>query len=148
MSATFTFDDAKVRAFFRSIQSSLKNIKDGNNKFVALLDTVILRDLVEHFDNQMGSGGPWAKWNKAYAKNRASKGRTKILQDTGFLRNNFQPNSVRKVSGGLLWFNKTPYAGAHDEGIGQTKRDFMWLSEKAAESLAAQTLKFIEESNK
>lgn len=74
----------------------------------------------------------------------------KILQDKGRLRNSFKPTNVRKHSAGLLWFNNAqtkggfPYAAAHDEGGAQLpKRDFMWLSQKAVDDMAKQTLLFL-----
>lgn len=76
----------------------------------------------------------------------------KILQDTGFMRQSFKPKNSRILGNneGILWYNNAktksgfPYAAAHDKGGDLLpKRDFMWISESALNSIAFQTLEFL-----
>lgn len=146
------FDNAEVIEFIRNLDKRLKNVKDGQKKYVGLLSAIVYADVINHFQKQEGSGGPWKKWSDSYKKqmDEDGKGGNKILQDTGRLRNTFKPTNNRKVSAGVLWFNNAqtkksfPYAFAHDEGGPVLpQRDFMWLSEGAVEKIATQTLQFM-----
>ncbi len=149
------FDDKEVQDFLHNIQSKLKAVENGKKEYYGLLSAIIYQDINDHFAKQEGSEGPWKQWSKSYqaAMQRRGKAGNLILQDSGKMRQNFKPTNVRTTSGGILWFNdaKTksgfPYAAAHDEG-GSTagrppKRDFMWLSDKAMDKVAEQTLAFM-----
>jgi hypothetical protein len=146
------FDDQEVKSFLRSMDKNLKNIKDGQRKYTGLLSAIVYQDIMEHFENEAGSNGPWKQWSKFHRERmqEIGKGGNKILQDSGRLRNNFKPTNVKKTKEGFLWFNdaKTkkgfPYAAAHDVGGPKLpKRDFMWLSEKAMGRIEIETLQFM-----
>jgi phage gpG-like protein len=146
------FDDQEVKEFLRAVDKNLKNIKDGHRKYTGLLSAIVYQDIMEHFENEAGSNGPWKQWSKFHRERmqEIGKGGNKILQDSGRLRNNFKPTKVKKTKEGFLWFNdaKTkkgfPYAAAHDNGGSKLpKRDFMWLSEKAMGRIEIETLQFM-----
>lgn len=147
------FDDKEVRDFISNLKSRLKNVTDGETKYIGLLSAIVYADVLDHFRGQQGSKGPWAKWSKSYQEqmNREGKGNNKILQDTGKLRQNFIPSNVKKTGKGFLWFNNAttekgfPYAWGHDTGNvkGKKIRDFMWLSDKALDKISEQTLAFM-----
>lgn len=146
------FDNSEVIEFIKNLDRRLKDVEGGRKKYVGLLSAIVYADVINHFQKQEGSGGPWQKWSKEYKEymEKEGKGGNKILQDTGRLRNTFKPTNNRKVSAGILWFNNAqtkksfPYAAAHDEGGPVLpKRDFMWLSESATEKIATQTLQFM-----
>ncbi len=147
------FNDAEVSDFIRNMGSRLKKIKQGERKFTGLLSAIVFQDVMDHFKQQMGSDGKWDPWSKIYKDRQSKKGYsqgTNMLKITGRLRNNFKPTSVRQSSVGPIWFNDAqtkkgfPYAYAHDTGGPiLPKRDFMWLSDAAAEKITDQTLAFI-----
>lgn len=152
--AYIEFDDKEVRDFLKNIDANLKNIKDGQKQYTGLLSAIVYGDVIDHFQKQKGEDGPWKKWSESYKKKmeEEGKGNNKILQDTGRLRNNFKPQNVKRNALGFLWFNDAttkdgfPYAFAHQEGGPKLpKRDFMWLSDKAVDKIAQQTLKFLVE---
>ncbi len=146
------FDDKEVREFLNQIDSRLKNIKGGKKEYTGLLSAIVYADIIKHFEDELGSGGPWKAWSTSYKEqmDKDGKGGNKILQDTGRLRQNFKPSKVRRVNQGFLWFNDAqtkngfPYAAAHDQGGGKLPmRDFMWLSNEAMDKIEVQTLQFI-----
>lgn len=146
------FENEEVTAFIKDLQKKLKKINGGEDEYVGLLSAIVYEDIIRHFEQQMGSGGPWAQWSPFYKEqmDKQGKGGNKILQDTGRLRNNFQPNSRRKVKNGILWFNNAttkggfPYAAAHDIGGPiLPKRDFMWLSKAGFDKIEIQTLQYL-----
>jgi len=151
MAAEFEFKDMEARQMFKKLASGIQSIKNGEKKLIGLMSSVIFRDIIDHFNKEEGESGPWAPWSDVYAKHMEKIGRSgnKKLQFTGRLRNSFQPTNNRKSAEGYVWFNNAetkdhfPYAKAHNDG-GEIlpKRDFMWLSDKAAESLAQQLLNF------
>lgn len=147
------FDDKEVVAFFKSLKSNLKRIDNGEKKFVGMLSAIVLSDVMDHFNKEEGSAGPWEQWSPSYQQHMQKIGRAgnKILQFSGKLRQNFKPSTdYRNTSDGILWFNDAqtkggfPYAAAHEEGGDQLpKRDFMWLSPDGAEKISKQTLQFM-----
>jgi phage gpG-like protein len=152
------FDDAAARRMLERLNKRIKEVEGGGKIFLDLASAMVFRDLVQHFEQEKGSEGPWKAWSDFYAQKmeRLGKGGNKILQDSGRLRQGLIPiqsgRNVRKVPEGILWFNpaKTkggfPYALAHDEGGEKLpKRDFMWLSASARENIAQKTLAFIME---
>ena len=142
-------DDRNAQAWLRRLQRKVSEVKGGKAAFAALCSAVVFKDVIEHFDEERGSEGKWAKWSAAYTKhmNSIGKGGNKILQDTGKMRNALTPiragRGYKNVSDGILWFNKVGYSGRHDRGEGQTKRDFMWLGKAALEDIEKVTLAFI-----
>lgn len=152
MSAEVEFDDKNIREFLLGIDTKLKNIKEGKREYLGLLSAIVFRDIISHFQQEEGSEGKWKHWSDSYKEYLEMKGRSgnQILQYTGRLRNSFKPTNVRSSSQGISWFNdaKTksgfPYAYAHNEGGEKLpKRDFMWASDKAQDSMAEQTLQFM-----
>lgn len=149
---TATFQDKEVVEFFKNMKKRLADVKDGQNKFVGLLSSIVYRDVIGHFQDQRGSKGPWEQWSPSYRAHmeRINRAGNQILQFSGKLRQNFKPENNKTTSQGILWFNdaqtKTgfPYAALHDEGgPNHPKRDFMWLSDKAAEDISKVTLQFL-----
>ena len=146
------FKDDELKQTLKNVSKSLKYIKDGHKKFIGLMSVVVYRDIVDHFEKEEGSDGPWVKWSTYHEQImvESGKGGNKILQDTGVLRNSFKPTNVKSTKEGIAWFNNAktkngfPYAFAHDEGGSQLpKRDFMWASDKALEDMANNMLAFI-----
>lgn len=145
------FQDEGLRKFLGQLDKNLKDVKNGKKEYAGLMSAIVFQDVLSHFEKEQGSGGAWKPWSESYADAMAKSGHggNKKLQFSGRLRQNFKPTSFRSVKDGVLWFNDAltkegfPYAFAHDEGDGQPKRDFMWLSDKAMEKMSEQTLAFI-----
>lgn len=147
-----SFDDKELAGFFKNLGSRLAKVKGADSKYMGLLSALVYEDVMDHFRSEQGSSGPWAKWSKSYQKQMEKAGRSgnKILQWSGKLRQNFKPSNWRKTGDAFLWYNDAqtksgfPYAWLHDEGgPNHPKRDFMWLSPRAIEKIAKQTLNFI-----
>ena len=155
-----TFEDKTVRDFLSNMQKRLKGIENGEKKYAAVLAVHVFADIINHFREQEGSDGPWKEWSPSYKKymERIEKSGNNILQWTGRLRNNIgktanEMNNTRtRITGNTFtWFNNAkvgrknfPYAAAHDAGGPiLPKRDFMWLSDEAAEKMAKDTLAFM-----
>ncbi len=144
------FDDKAVRQFLKSLSGNAKNIKAKKSEYANLLSAIVFRDIQEHFENQAGPNGKWAKWSDIYAEHMRKIGKSgnRILQDSGHLRQSFIPTNYRSVADGILWFNKAttkggfPYAAHHDE-TAQTTRKFMYLSNKGIEDISIQTLQYL-----
>jgi hypothetical protein len=152
MSAQFVFDDKDMRDFFGKINSRLEKVKDGKSEYVGLLSAIVFKDVMDHYEKEQGSKGSWKPWSKSYKDHMQKIGRAgnQILQFDGKLRQNFLPTNWKSVSDGIYWFNNAktksgyPYAAAHDDGSGRLpQRDFMWLSDKAIDSMSEQTLMFM-----
>src|ERR1041385_123236 len=129
-------ENEEAQEFIAKLVTQAKKVSGKASEFAAVLSPIVFKDVMQHFEQQRGSTGPWKAWSKAYAEHmqKIGKGGNLILQNTGRLRQSFTPRNYRVVSDGLLWFNpaKTesgfPYAFAHDEGGPKLpKRDFMWL---------------------
>ncbi len=141
------FDDSKVRQFLSDLDINIKKIGRTSNDFMVLLNAIVFKDVIRHFETESGPAGRWQAWSARYAKKRKGG---KILQDTGKLRNAFKPTNFRKDDNGIVWFNdaKTkkgfPYAFAHDTGGPKLpKRSFMWLSNDAIKQIESDTLEFL-----
>lgn len=146
------FDSAKVQEFLSNLSSRLRDVKDGEKKYIGLLSAIVFKDVHSHFKSGQGSNGPWQRWSDGHRKQMAKRGRSEsnMLQDSMRLFNNFKMTNVRTSEAGPVWFNdaKTKsgfaYAYAHNEGGTQLpKRDFMWLSDQAEEKIGVQTLQFM-----
>jgi hypothetical protein len=152
MSFEVEFQDESLRSFLKNFQTKIKNVENGEQKFLGLMSAVVFKDVIKHFEQEQGSEGKWQQWSDSYRVHMEEIGKSgnKILQFTGRLRNNFKPQNVKKSREGFVWYNdaKTsngfPYAFAHNEGGDiLPKRDFMWLSDSAIEEMSQQTLSFI-----
>lgn len=153
------FESADVFSFIKNMESRLRHVENGHKKYIGLLSSIVWRDINQHFKDQAGPDGKWQKWSKSYSDhmNRIGRGSNNILQFDGRLRNNFKPTSIRKIAGGLLWFNNAktasgfPYAYAHDNDSDSRKqlprRQFMWLSKDAMGSIEENTTAFMLEEN-
>lgn len=147
------FQNEELVQFFKSIRSNLKSIEHGEAKYTGLLAAIVFRDVIEHFEKEEGSSGPWEEWSAGYAKKLQKEGRggNQILQYSGKLRQSFKPEeNVRISSRTIMWFNDArtkggfPYAALHDEGgDNHPQRDFMWFSMKALDDVGNQTLAFM-----
>jgi len=147
-----TFHDYQVQRFLSNVKERLKNVENGQNKFVGLMSAIVFKDVMDHFKNEEGSKGPWKSWSNSYKKylNKIGRSGNKILQFDGTLRQSFKPTNAKFSNKGLVWFNNAktqsgfPYAFAHNEG-GRIlpQRDFMWLSDEALEKVSVQTLQFM-----
>jgi len=146
------FESREVKDFLKNVEKRLSGIENGSKEYTGLLSAIVYEDIIRHFEDEQGEGGPWQQWSASYKKqmNENGKGGNKILQDTGKLRNTFKPSKVRKTAVGFLWYNDAkvkggfPYAFAHNEGGPKLpKRDFMWLSDKAMDKISVQTLQFM-----
>ncbi len=144
MSDESVFDDKEVQKFLRDISKNIK--KPGNNQMVLdAFSAIVYGDVMDHFKQEMGSKGAWQAWSTMYSRHmqRIGRGNNKKLQFSGRLRQNFRPENRRVTDSSINWFNNAktrsgyPYAWGHDNGDGKLpQRDFMWLSNKAAERMA------------
>lgn len=154
------FQDEQIQNFLKNMTKKLKNVEDGDKKYAALLSVHVFADIMNHFRQQEGSEGQWKEWSPSYKDymEKIGKSGNNLLQWTGRLRQNFgktsdeaAKKSLRISSRSFTWFNNAkvgrkdfPYAAAHDNGGSKLpKRDFMWLSDEAAEKMAKDTLAFI-----
>ena len=127
-----------------------------------LVQTIGLRDVVDHFRREQGPDGQWkpraASTQRAYENIRSGRwypdGKSrrlgnplpaaraafnpsnKLLQLTGNLRQNFLPTNIRDEGElAVALFNPVKYAGRHDTGNEMPKRQFMWLSSVAMKNM-------------
>lgn len=145
------FEGKELEKFLARLEKKFGNIRRGSSALGAIISSIVFRDIQTHFDEESGPNGKWEAWSKAYAEHRArTRGKgargDKILQLTGRLRQSIAPGTgkFKTAPGGVLFFSRVPYAAAHDEGGARMpQRKFMWLSDKAKDELAEQTLKWI-----
>ena len=121
------------------------------------------KDINEHFREEEGPDGAWAKRKAstqalyaAIASGRVSppsgaaraayNPTNKILQLTGLLRQSILPTNIRNVTqNSIMVFANAPYGKRHDEGDaarGLAKRPFMWLSDGALNKMAQSSVDF------
>lgn len=164
------FRHKSVQTALKSIDQHIKKIENLRKEYVVGISAVVYRDIMEHFDMEMGDNGRWPEWSQAYTQHMIKKGKGAnfILRDTGRLRNNFKKTSYRKTSQGLLWYNDAksvakkgkgkkkkggskggwPYAwmhntgGENEHGVKMPERRFMWISDAAMEKVATLTAEF------
>lgn len=151
MSSTVVIDDKEVRRLINSLIKNVGEISEKGKKYVGLLSSIVLRDVIQHFEKEEGPSGRWKAWSPSYQKYMMAIGKSGnlILQDTGRLRQGWQPGRYRVAKDGVLWFNPVEYAAKHNEGISPyPQRKFAWLSARAVKDIEAQTVKFIETIDK
>lgn len=66
------FEDKQVQDFISNLKRNLKRVKDGEKQYAGLISSHVFKDVVEHFEKEEGSEGPWKKWSKAYEAARMS----------------------------------------------------------------------------
>lgn len=127
MAGEVEFEVEEWMSFLNSVDRSVKN---PHKILRAAFSTRGFHDVIDHFQSEKGPGDPWAP-----LKYRVGK----ALQDTGNLRRNFLPSNVNdRGRNSIVFFNPTPYSGAHDNGVPSRnipKREFMWLSDNAQEDM-------------
>lgn len=128
-------DDREWRKLIKTMNKNVK--KPAKIMEVAFL-TVGFRDIIDHFDEERGPGGPWIKSQRAIRQN----GQT--LQDRGKLKGGFLTSNIqKKKKNEILFFNSAQengefYGGTHDRGDPSRnipQREFMYLSRKAQENM-------------
>jgi len=140
------FRDAKMKAFFKKLDSNVKDIEKRDKQFWSILTAISFRDVINHFDKQAGPNEPWKKWSTIYADRMEKTGKSgnKILQDSGRLRQSITPaDTSSRIKKGQLLFNPAKaksgyaYAWGHNTGDGKLpQREFMWLSKRAIENMS------------
>lgn len=146
MPTEIAIHDAEAQKALQKLIDKVKEVKDGGRAIGMALSAVVFRDIMEHFEREEGPDGAWKPWSDIYADHMRKVGKSgnKLLQDTGTLRQAFQPTSYRSVSEGIMWYNPArtksgfPYAYHHNE-----TRPFMWTSDDASEKIAEVTLNFV-----
>lgn len=120
-------DTKAWNSLLNKIGSKLKNVYP---ELRAATNTFGFKDIIEHFKQERGPAGRWARLK--YRKGKA-------LQDTGRLRNSLLPGSgmqERVGNNAVLLFTNVEYAGTHNYGKGKIpQREFMWLSSNAQEQI-------------
>lgn len=146
------FEAEEVERFLKQVKDKAKFSATGMKQLGGIISATVFQDIIDHFKAEEGPEGSWDDWSPSYSDfmERIGKGGNKILQNTGRLRNSFQPSNYRAQSGGVLFFNPAttsegfPYAAAHDTGGKKLpQRKFMWMSKNAMEQLGAQTLEWL-----
>jgi len=134
----------EVQARFKRIQ---KRMKDPET----VLDIAAakgFKDVMDHFRKEEGPGGGWPEWQKTRKDKKGStvrktkRGGSKLLQDTGRLR---QSTRFRVLKETAEVFNQVKYAATHNFGDPKRnikKRKFMWLSDKAIDSIVKTFARF------
>lgn len=148
MSSEVILEDASARKLLNGLIKNVGQISNRAKAYVGILSSVVIRDIIDHFEKQESDIGKWKPWSASYRKYMISigKGGNLILSNTGKLRQGWQPARYRVSKEGVLWFNPVEYASKHNEGIPPfPQRKFTWLSEKALNDIETQTVKFIED---
>ena len=153
---TAMFESSAAIDVLKSISSRIGSIKNRDEKYVKMLSARIVRDVDDHFREESDEHGAWTAWSDAYAahrersKKRGAKRGPAMLKMTGHLKRSFKPQSWRKGSGTIVWFNNAqtkggfPYAAAHNIGGPQLpQRKFMRVSDTAMKDISAITTRFI-----
>jgi len=152
MAEGIAFQDAKARKFIKKLLTNSVSVSKLRREYVRLIQADVFKDIISHFESEMGPKKKWEPWSDLYKERMIAtgKGGNKILQDTGRLRQNMKPADWKTTAQGIVFFNdaKTksgfPYAFGHDKG-GKVlpQRKFMWLSKKAQSKILKNTLRFM-----
>lgn len=154
-----------LNVWAKRLFNKAKQIRNKRRQLMARLAVLGFKDVQDHFRKEEGppfkifgtiSVSPWQGLSDAtLAKRRKGKrkGKAKILQDTGFLKNSLVPNIGRKVvkansiilsAGGVRKSLVETYAGIHDKGLfGMPQRKFMWISKEGQGKMVMQIVKFL-----
>lgn len=141
--------EAKIEA--RSLDALSKSLEkllpNAQKKFFKLASTAIYKDVIGHFEKEVGPGREkWKrfKWPDGKARNTrpTKRGGTKLLQDTGRLKGSIVP-FVEKDSAGAR--TNVDYAIYHNDGTKKIpKREFAYVDEETVGKLEGYILKEIE----
>lgn len=148
--AEFKFESAEWDRVIKRIRRKWDDIRN-RKEFAGIVSIAAYKNIEQHFKDQSGPDGKWQKWSTAYEEHRKKIGRYKkgkILILSAKLKNSITPESgkFRSNSSGVLLYSALPYAHRHDEGTdGMPQRKFMWVSDKAIDSILDQTLKWLNE---
>ncbi len=149
------FKDENLTRYLTDLVRRGKQIDAKDKTVASIIGAVVFRDVLDHFEKQEGPDGPWTPWSQSYRRQMFRKGKlgNRILQDTGRLRQNLQPQKYRVTKDGIVWFNNAktksgaPYAFMHDNDTEPRtqlpRRSFMFLSDNALEQIEGQILKFL-----
>jgi phage gpG-like protein len=132
---------------FLGLEKDLKNPSNAMNR-IAIISW---KNVLSHFDTEIDSkGNPWPKWKKRTAtgiervSSRPTKrGGTKLLQDTGRLRNSILYRAARKTASVFI---KLKYASVHNFGSKNKnidKREYMYLDKATRDKIRNTFVKMI-----
>lgn len=145
---TVTIKDRQVRKYLNTVTDRFGNIDKKSRQYVGILSAIVLRDVIDHFEEEKDPKRRWQDWSKNYRKRmvKIGKGGNMILQDTGRLKGGWQPTNYRTSRDGILWFNPVHYANTHDQGDRNRnipRREFSWISDTAVRQMETQTIKYL-----
>ena len=129
MVLTITIDDKKA---VKQIQGMLDRVKNKQNALKAI-SNMMRDDVLDHFKQEKDPSGKWKDLKPATWKWKRSKGKTKMLQNTGALRRGNIPKSNKKEA---MVINAVNYAATHEQGSKKVpQRRFLWLSKTSLERI-------------
>lgn len=147
--AEFKFESEEWSRIIKRIRRKWDDIRK-RKEFGGIVSIAAYKNIDQHFKDESGPDGKWQKWSTAYENHlkKIGRGGNKILQFKGNLRKSILPENgkFRSNASGVLLYSAIPYANRHDEGTdGMPQRKFMWVSDKAIDSILDQTLKWLDE---
>src|SRR3990167_3296057 len=115
MSVEVKFEDKEIRRVVNGLIKNLGVISNRGKEYVTILSSVVIQDIIDHFEREEGDDGRWVPWSSTYRKYMIAigKGGNLILSDTGKLRSGWQPARYRAAKDGILWYNPVSYAAQH-----------------------------------
>lgn len=130
----------------KSENKLLKNIRKANLGAILVLDRWVQKNFANEGRLHKNDFGPWKKLSKETLALRR-KGSSKILQDTGRLKNSFE---FKATASEAVLFTRVNYAKKHEEGDGITppQRKIMPTFKQAEEIVLPVYKKFSEKSIK
>lgn len=119
-------------SYVKKAQSTLnKNLRGANLGAIIVLDRWVQKNFASQGGEHKNNFGPWKKLSlKTIAGRR--KGSSKILQDTGRLKNSFE---FKASSKGAVLFTRVKYAKKHEFGEGRIPQRKIMPSDKQAEEI-------------
>ena len=138
------FDNKEVEKFLKNLVKNTKEV-DRSSVLEKNIAPVIFRDILEHFNAEMGPKTKWPALTGWYAKWKKKKfGDRPMLVMSGDMRKAFLPANSRITNRGYEFYNTMPYSGEHDRGEnGKKKREFMFLTDEGMNRVSALTMAFI-----
>lgn len=133
---------AVVKKRFKEMQDKSKNPRHAMD----VIGAKAFKDVINSFAIEENEDGQaWAKFKdpktgKRISRRPTKRGGTKLLQDTGRLR-----NSIRWAANNLeaRVFTKVKYAGYHEYGKNAMHRSFMWVNARLRLQFMKDLLDFI-----